>query len=78
MINLNDITTTIKELESGNTTFDSCMKLAALYTVRDNLGENRVTQEMQDILPQYKNYCNVKRRYQMHEIGEAVMFDSMQ
>ena len=78
MINIDDINATIKELEAGNTTFDSCMKLAALYTVKDKLSENTVTQEVQTILPQYRDYCAVKRRYQMHEIGESIMFDSMQ
>lgn len=81
MINLEDINITIKELESGNTTFDSCTKLAALYTVRRELNgvePNAVTQEVQDILPQYKKYCKVKRQYQLDEIGEPVMFDAMQ
>ena len=78
MINMDDITTTIKELESGSTTFDSCMKLAALYTIQDRFVTHQDAPGSKEILPQYKNYCRIKRKYQMHEIGESVMFESMQ
>ena len=36
MINIDEINETISELEQGDTTFATCQKLAALYTVRDN------------------------------------------
>ena len=78
MISLDDITMTIKELESGNTTFDSCIKLAALYTVQDRFATHQDAPGSKETLPQYKKYCNIKRKYQMHEIGESAMFESMQ
>lgn len=75
-MDINEVNKTIKVLESGTTTFDNCMKLAALYTVRD--GYNKEIAETQETLPQYKNYCKVKKRYQMHEVGETIICESMQ
>lgn len=77
MLNKQEINNTITQLENGDTTFDNCIKLAALYTVRnyfitnDSKQEESVTKELSDILPQYKIYCAVKRKYQM---GEATDF----
>lgn len=39
MISLAEIERTIKELESGVTSYTNCAKLADLYTVRDHLYE---------------------------------------
>ena len=36
MLNIAEIENTIQELENGNTTFDSCIKLASLYIVREH------------------------------------------
>lgn len=80
MINLEEIYNTIAELENGDTTFASCQKLASLYIVRDNLQHptNQVEHELSDILPQYKEYCNIKRRYQLNEIGAQAVINSLQ
>lgn len=37
MLNLREIEEAIKELESGSSTYNNCMKLASLYIVRDEL-----------------------------------------
>ena len=79
MLNIDEINATIQQLEGSPTTFDTCMKLASLYTVRDKMGvdENPVEQEVREILPQYEKYCSVKRMFQMREIGEQAVFESM-
>ena len=93
MLSLEEINNTIEDLENGSTTFDACAKLASLYIVRDNLlhkqtetGEQKeesqledhVESELNDILPQYKTYCEVKRRYQLNEVTEKAVYTSMQ
>lgn len=80
MLDIEQINTTIEELEQSNTTYDTCVKLASLYIVRDNYNkrvneagnsvEDDVEEELDDILPQYRRYVELKRRYQMGEIGE--------
>lgn len=79
MLDMQEIENTITELENSSTTFDTCMKLASLYIIKQHHGggylpavtsesamNNQVEKEIQDILPSYQNYCRVKRDYQMH------------
>ena len=77
MLNLTEINNTIDELENGKTTFDACIKLASLYTVRDRLNSDKVTHEYHDILPQYHHYVSVKRKYQLGELTEQSVIDSL-
>ncbi len=80
MINLKEINATIKALENGNTTFESCDKLASLYIVRQNFidpktvvnqaHEDATTKEYLDILPQYRMYRATKKKYQMNELPD--------
>lgn len=78
MLNVDEINNTIKELENGSTTFESCNKLASLYIVRDNIkSKDIVESELQDILPQYRTYCNVKRKYQLHEVTEQAVYTAL-
>lgn len=82
MLNINEVNNTITELENGDTTFASCQKLASLYIIRDNFKhaetKNEVEHELADILPQYKEYCNIKRRYQLKELTESAVITAMQ
>ena len=85
MLDMEEILNTIEDLENANTTFDNCLKLASLYIVRDNFerankaanfNELEVVQELNDILPQYRHYCDTKRRYQLKEVTQqAVEYD---
>lgn len=77
MLNLEEINNTIEELENGSTTFDTCSKLASLYIVRDKLATTNVEEELNDILPQYRIYCNIKRKYQMGEVTEQTLYNSL-
>ena len=81
MLDLEEISSAIKELENSQTTYDTCIKLAALYTVRNELtasDNNPVVVELKDILPQYREYCSVKRRYQMQEVPDTAVHSAMQ
>lgn len=82
MLSIEEINNTIEELENGNTTFDACIKLSALYNVRDRLTNklpaNETEQELSEILPQYKMYCEVKRKYQLNELTSDAVLLSME
>lgn len=79
MLNITEINNTIIELENGDTTFANCQKLASLYIVREKFSNhvNAVEHELSDILPQYKNYCAVKRKYQLHELTVDAVISSI-
>lgn len=66
MIDLNEVNNTIVELQRGETTFDSCQKLASLFIVRDYLNSDGVITEYHDILPSYSKYVDCKRKYQLN------------
>lgn len=72
---------TIRELECGETTFEACEKLASLYIIRNEVikqEDDRVEQELNDILPMYQMYVRTKRRYQKHEVTKEAVVESMQ
>lgn len=67
----------IKELESESTTVDNVKELAFLYIVHDHLkkenlrvGSDDIHDEFEDILPEYRKYVEIKRKYQLGEISE--------
>ena len=72
-MNLVDINRTIQELEQDSTTFENCYKLASLYIVKDKFNSGKVQNELNDILPQYMKYVDIKRRYQLGEISEKAV-----
>ena len=75
MLDITEINNTIEELENGSTTFDNCLKLASLYIVRDNYKQDEVEEELDDILPAYRKYVDIKTKFQLHETTqEAVIF----
>lgn len=66
-MNIKTINDAIKDLETANTTVNNVEELAHLYIVRKHLIQDRVEEELNDILPAYKNYVDVKKKYQLHE-----------
>jgi len=62
----------IKELEQSDTVVDNIQELASLYIVAQNMkqGLNPVVTELNEILPAYNKYIQVKRKYQLGEIAE--------
>ena len=67
----------ITELENDDTTVDNVKELALLYIVRDNFkkslksnGNDKIIEEYNDILPQYRRYIEIKKEYQLGNISE--------
>ena len=72
MLDLKLIEATIKELEAEGTNFSNCEKLSHLYICRDNLLKNlepidEVQRELDDILPYYTKYKEIKKRSQLNQ-----------
>lgn len=80
MLDLVMINETIRELENGDTTFDSCIKLSALYQVRKELElpQSQVEDELDDILPAYRKYIQTKIQYQMGAGSENSVINCIQ
>lgn len=71
-MNLSSINDMIDELEQSETSLSNIRNLSALYTVKNNLLNNttyndKTTKELNDILPSYIKYIDIKRKYQMGE-----------
>ena len=91
MLDMEQISNTIEELENGATTFENCLKLASLYIVQEKYKnpENRdgkddmdhiseeVVKELNDILPQYTKYCEIKKNYQLGQLPEEPVLTSL-
>ena len=77
MLDLEVIDQTIEELENSDTTFFNCQNLASLYIVRDKLGGTKLDKELRDILPTYRSYCEIKKKYQMKELPEEAVINAM-
>ncbi len=79
-MDINAIQDNIEELENDDTTVDNVKELALLYIVRDNLikslqqpGNDKIVEEYTDILPQYHRYVEIKKEYQLGNIGERAV-----
>ena len=87
MLNLQEVENTIVELENGETTLETCRRLAILYIVRDQhkntiLGDSgacsdEIMQEYKDILPMYKEYCSMKREFQLGRAREDAVVSKL-
>lgn len=73
-MNIQTINDLIDELEHGDTSLSNIRNLSALYNVKSHLInkgiEDSTTKELNDILPSYLKYIEMKRKYQMGEITE--------
>lgn len=85
-----EIKQVIEELKKEDLTFSNARNLASLYIIYNNIEKSNieqpdesgdipriVLQELNDILPAYKNYCMLKRRYQLNEISEDCLPPAM-
>lgn len=81
MMNLETINELIDDLEQSDTSLSNVRNLSALYNVKSHiLGTKNydvITKELSDILPSYLLYINLKKRYQLHEISEEGVYNSM-
>lgn len=74
----------IDYLENSDTNAENVKELAMLYIVRDNLknsnlrvGNDDINDEFKDILPQYREYVEIKRRYQLGEVPDTLVKSSI-
>lgn len=80
------IDSTIDELERGETTFINCEKLASLYIIKEHFKQyplvlrglyDEVEDELNDIAPQYKTYCDIKRDYQLGKTTKEAVISAI-
>ncbi len=83
-MNIEEIQNEIKTLENDATTFSNVSKLASLYIVNERL-QNAFTEavdapdrELNDILPAYRKYVEVKREFQLKNTDKTALIDSIQ
>lgn len=85
-----EIEQVIEELKKEDLTFSNARNLASLYIIYNNIEKSNTEQsdesdvishtalqELTDILPAYKNYCMLKRKYQLNEISEDCLPPAM-
>ena len=79
MLDLQMIDNTIEELENGDTNFMNCQKLASLYIIKqfNQQPTHEVETELNDILPSYRQYQEVKRHYQLGEVSDIQIINSL-
>lgn len=79
LVIINDL---IDELEQSDTSLSNVRNLSALYNVKTHLlGTeiyNNTIKELNDILPSYIDYLDIKRKYQLGEIQENVLFSYLE
>lgn len=81
MLNINDINATIRYYEKQGTNLDNCKILADLYTCKDyidNHYSSDTDKEFNDILPCYKEYCEIKKEYQLGNTTKEKVVTSME
>lgn len=86
MLSLDEIDGMITELENTLQSFTDLQRLADLYIIKDVQksrsnsivdASNATLQELNDILPQFKNYCMIKKRYQLNELPKQTVVYAM-
>ena len=80
MLSSEELNAMIKELEDTANTFSDYEKLASLYIVKENKPnqENPTLKELNDILPMYKTYCMIKKKFQLNELPKETLLYAMQ
>ena len=82
-MNLVEVNEAIKELQESSLTLSNARNLSALINVRDYLQNSTqrkpdsLERELSDILPQYREYCAVKRQYQLGRATDDSVVASM-
>lgn len=72
-----------KELLNGPLTLSNARNLSALITIQSYMKNaiqskpDSLERELNDILPQYKEYCAVKRQYQLGRATDDLVVASM-
>ena len=80
---LADVNEAINELQNSDFSLSNVRNLSALLNVREHLQNvtqskpDSLEQELNDILPQYKNYCEIKRQYQLGKVTDDSVVSAM-
>lgn len=75
-MNIAEIDSTINELQNSSFSLSNARNLSALLNVREYLQNatqskpDSLERELSDVLPAYKKYCDVKRKYQLNQTSE--------
>lgn len=80
-MDLKTIENAILELEEEETNFKNIQELAYLYIVKENLEKSdvdSVAKELNDILPCYTHYINIKRDYQLGRATDESLVYAME
>ena len=83
-MNIEEIQNEIKTLENDDTTFSNVSKLASLYIVNERLQNvlrtkiDSTQRELNDILPAYRKYVEVKKEFQLKNTDKTALIDSIQ
>ena len=82
-MNLTEVNDATKELLNGPLTLSNARNLSALITIQSYMKNaiqskpDGLEQELNDILPQYKEYCNIKRGYQLGKLSDTDLIVAM-
>ena len=82
-MNLKEVNDAINELLNGPLTLSNARNLSALIVVQSYLQNaiqsesDSLERELNDILPRYKEYCEIKRDYQVGKIPKDDIIISM-
>ena len=82
-MNLAEVNEATKELLNGPLTLSNARNLSALITIQSYMKNaiqskpDGLEQELNDILPQYKEYCNIKRGYQLGKLSDTDLIVAM-
>lgn len=82
-MNLQDVDSAINELKNSSFSLSNARNLSALINVREYLQNatqskpDSLERELNDILPQYKEYCAVKRQYQLGRATDDLVITYM-
>ena len=75
----NALNAKIEQMEQSELTMDIYRDLAVLYIIKDHLDkQNPVVSELRDVLPEYRKYIDIKRKYQRKELTESAVILAMQ
>ena len=84
---LHEVETMIRDLENSDNSFSTARNLASLYIVRSQLQEklnitlkqsdDAVLIELYDVIPSYKKYVEIKRKYQLNEVSDTKVLEEL-
>lgn len=81
-MDISTINELIDELENSETSLSNVRNLSALYTVKAHLlgtpNYDTTAKELNDILPSYLQYIDVKKQYQLHKTTETGVHINME